>query len=190
MGFTIQSSFIGNFKLGDNINHNLRCVCFLYDSYGVCTPEQKSLLRKPITVLLVSVLEAVLYDFHERIQKNTYEGVQNVAAAITDYIRGKKVDELEKLIASARKHDLFIQASTDFYERLDELRKLRNRVHIQNSKNHFEPDDQNAFSERRMKLAERALERTLRTMVARYSRAPSYNYCADFELPWEPHYPE
>ena len=57
-----------------------------------------------------------------------------------NYIRGKHIDELDKYISSAKKHDLFDEPDSDFYEALDQLRKLRNRVHIQNKKNHFESD--------------------------------------------------
>ena len=48
-----------------------------------------------------------------------------------------------------RKHDFFELADTAFYDDLDQLRRLRNRIHIQNVKNDFEPDDANAFTEGR-----------------------------------------
>lgn len=80
-------------------------------------------------------------------------------------------------------------ADPRFYDRLDDLRRLRNRVHIQNVKKDFEPDDYDAFNEERKRLAERALEKTLRTMSAKYSRGDNYHYVADFELPWNEHFP-
>lgn len=63
------------------------------------------LLRKPIILILVSIIEAVLYDFHRRIRIFAWEGVQNVGYVVADYVRGERLDELEKLIVSAKKHD-------------------------------------------------------------------------------------
>jgi hypothetical protein len=79
------------------------------------------LLCKPIILLLVSIIEAVLHDLHRRIKTFTIEGVQNLATSAGDYIRLKKIDEFEKYIASAKKHDLFNLADSGFYQQLDEL---------------------------------------------------------------------
>ena len=188
MAFQIRSTFIGDYKLGDNINYNLNVLALLYQAYSDAEEEDKRLLRKPIIVFLVSVIEAVLYDFHKRIRLFTLEGVQNVAVEVTDYIRGKQLDELEKLIASAKKHDLFEAADTAFYDQMDNLRKLRNRIHIQNTKKHFPADDGDAFNQQRMILAEKVLEKTLRVMLSKYDRGPQFGYVSDFNLPWQPHF--
>src|SRR5689334_17407863 len=137
---TIKSNFMGNFKLGDNICFNLAILKTLYDLRAAGTAVQKRHLQKPITVMNVSIIEAVLYDLHLRVKTFTSEGVANLQATVIEYIRGKKIDELERYIASAKKHDLFDQGDSGFYEALDDLRKIRNRVHIQNTKKHFEAD--------------------------------------------------
>jgi len=188
--FTVSSGFIADFKLGDNINHNLSVLALLYRYYNEEDGTGKRLLRKPIIILLVSIIEAVLHDFHSRIRKFTYEGVVNLPYEIIEYVRSKKTkDELEKYIASARKHDLFVSEDVAFYDLLDELRRLRNRVHIQNTKRDFEPDDYNAFNEARRVKAEQALERTMKTMAAKYPRpAHARGYVADFKLPWAAHF--
>jgi hypothetical protein len=185
---TIRSSFIDSYKLGDNICFNLQCLDFLYDTYSVADLRKRALLRKPIILMLVSITEAVLYDFHRRIKLFTWEGVQNVGHVVAVYVRGKQLDELEKLIVSARKHNFF-ELEPAFYDDLNQLRRLRNRIHIQNVKRDFEPYDADAFSEPRKVLAERVLEKTLRTMLSRYDRGPSFNYVNDFVLPWEPYFP-
>jgi hypothetical protein len=164
--FTVSSSFIGNFKLGDNINHNFKILSLLYGQFDRADEHNRRLLCKPITILLVSIVEALLDDFHFRIQKHTFEGVANLADSVIEYVRGKQFsDELEKYIASARKHDFFGVGKTNFYEALDELRRLRNRIHIQNRKGHLEPDDFNAFTESRKTKAEKVLEITIKTMA-------------------------
>jgi hypothetical protein len=88
-----------------------------------------------------------------------------------DYIRLKKIDEFDKYIASATKHDLFNLADSGFYQQLDELRRLRNRIHIQNTRNDFERNEYDAFNDDRKALAEKALlkkqcERWLRSSPA------------------------
>ena len=187
--FKVSSCFIGSFKLGDNINHNLRVLSLLYDYQSQCSPNQKTLLCKPIIILLASICEAVLSDLHMRIRMYTIEGVQNIAQSVLDYVRSKKIDEFDKYIASARKHDFFDANDTDFYEVLDSLRKLRNRIHIQNTKGHFEPDEKKAFNYSRQIDAEKALEKVMKTMTAKYSRDSSVSgYVDDFELPWNEHF--
>jgi hypothetical protein len=99
---TINSSFIGNFKLGDNICFNLDLLKTLYDYRAVGNAKQKSHLRKPIILLNVGIIEAVLYDFHHRVRTFTSEGVANLSATVVAYIQGKKIDELERYIASAK----------------------------------------------------------------------------------------
>jgi len=64
----VSSCFILNFKLGDNINHNLSVLALLYDYYNREDEDGKRLLCKPIIILLVSIIEAVLHDFHSRIR--------------------------------------------------------------------------------------------------------------------------
>ena len=129
----------------------------------------------------------MLHDFHSRIGTFTREGVANLAQSFVDYVTVKKIDELEKYIASSLKHNLF-GSDADFYEKLDNLRRLRNRVHIQNTKGDFEPDDYHAFSERKRFDAETALEKTLKTMATKYPRASHLHHVADFNLPWKEHY--
>lgn len=188
--FTIKSHFIAIFKVGDNINHNLQILSLLYRYFDSAKEEDRALLRKPIIIGLVSITEAILYDFHKRINLFTNEGVKNLPANVMAYIRGKKLDELGKYIDSARKHNLFQARDHRFYDILDELRKLRNRVHIQNTNGDFEPDECDAFSEKRRVLAEKVLEKVMRVMSAKYPRRESHHFVEDFTLPWTAHFPE
>jgi hypothetical protein len=185
---TIQSKFIGEFKTGDNIKHNLEILSFLYDQYAAADDHSKRLLCKPIIVLLVSIIDAVLYDLHTRIKDFTREGVENIVAASIDYIRNlTKLDDLGKCIASAKQHNLLDQPPA-FYVELDDLRKLRNRIHIQNKHKHFEPNEYDAFNEERKKQAEIAVEKTLQKLAEKFAR--KHDYVGDFNLPWEAHVTE
>ena len=187
--FVIQSHFMGSFKLGDNINHNLRILTLLYQFQSQLDIGEKQVLCKPIVVFIASICEAVLADLHMRIRLYTLEGVKNVAQNVMAYIRSKKIDQFDKYIASARKHDFFDAGDTSFYKALDTLRKLRNRIHIQNDKRHFELDEYNAFTLTRQELAERVLEKVMKTMLAKYSRdRQNYACVSDFQLPWDEHF--
>ena len=186
--FTVPSNFIGVFKTGDNINHNLRILKLLYAYFDEANDTEKELLRKPITVTLVSITEAMLHDFHTRVQRFTTEGVSNLADSVRQYIRGNRLEAFERYIASARKHDLF-KAEPLLYDHLDELRRLRNRVHIQNSKRDYEPDESVAFSDERKIRAEKVLEYVCKFLSRNHARPRHFAYVADFQFPWQPHDP-
>ena len=85
-------------------------------------------MNKPIIIIIASICEAIFYDFYLRIRALSKEGAKNLDSDIIDQIRA---------------------------ENIDKLRKLRNRVHIQNKKKHFEPDENVAFSYKRKIMAEK-----------------------------------
>lgn len=183
----IESKFIGDFKIGDNINHNLKILEVLYNRYALADDAEKKLLCKPIVVFLVSLIDAVFYDLHTRIKTFTREGVENIIASSIAYIRTqKKIDDFGKYIASAKKHGLIEPSDHALYGDLDTLRKLRNRIHIQNTKNYPPRNESDAFSIDKKLLAEKAVEKTFRIMAKKYTR--DLDYVENFNLPWEAHF--
>lgn len=185
--FVIESKFIGDFKIGDNINHNLKILEALYKHYSEADDAEKALLCKPIVVMLASLIDAVFYDLHQRIKTFTREGVENIIASSIAYIRKQKgIDDFGKYIASAKKHSLIEATNDKLYGDLDELRKLRNRIHIQNTKSYPPRNERDAFTPAKKLLAERAVEKTFRVMAAKYAR--ELDYVENFSLPWEPHF--
>ncbi len=180
---TISSGFIGSFKLGDNIVHNLSILGELYASQKAGTSEQRELLRKPIIVTIASIAEAVLFDLYLRINSFTREGVANIPPIVLDEIRTKTIDEFAKYIDNAKSKSL-LGGSTGIYDSLTELRKLRNRIHIQNAKSHFEPDEIDAFNASRQADAESTLETLLKYMEKNYPRTADKKCVEDFVLPW------
>jgi hypothetical protein len=187
-GFSVKSNFFCIFKTGDNINYNLEILSYLYQVYENSYFNNKKLLIKPIVIILGSICEAILYDFYMRIRLNTSEGVIGVSDVVATDIRSKKIDEFGKYIACAKKNDFFDLRDTKFYERLDELRIVRNRVHIQNSK-HYKPiDESEVFNEESKKWAEICTEIVVKTMSKKYWR-PEYvsGFVADLKFPWSEH---
>ena len=186
----VSAGFIGNFKLGDNILHNLEILAYLYQCQVTASTRERHLLRKPITILIGSVCEAVLHDLHLRMRTYTIEGVTGIPANVLSYVRGKKLDKFELYISSARKHSLLGPKTDDIYDALEELRKLRNRIHIQNEKDHFEADESKAFSKARQISAEQTLENILKLISAKHPRPTAVKrHVADFQLPWNEHFP-
>jgi len=184
---TIESKFIGDFKLGDNICHNLKIADVLYDRFEDSDADDRRLLCKPIIVLLASVIEAVLYDFHKRVKTFTIEGVKNLTVDAIDYIRLAAIDDFAKYIDSAKKQKLFGGADSPFYVQMHDIRKLRNRVHIQNERKYTPRDEFNAFTIEAKVLTERVLEKTLTTLAANFAR--DQDFVEDFILPWNAHFP-
>lgn len=187
--FTIPASFIGDFKRGDNINYNLKILKTLYESHAALEPEKQTYLRKPIFLTIMSIVEAILYDFDSRIRHFTREGVQNLGNDILALIRGKQYDDLAKYIACAKRHSFFDTVHQQFYDELEELRKIRNRIHIQNYNNYLPRDENRAFTPNNIFLAECALEVVMRTMNKKYPRPISVQGAVeDFSIPWEARY--
>ena len=183
---TISSNFMGSFKLGDNIVYNLAVLRELYAQQGAGNNSQKGLLRKPIILVIASVAEALLFDLYLRIEHYTTEGVPNIPDHVLEEIRAKTIDEFAKYIANAKSKSL-LRSDSRLYDDLDELRKLRNRIHIQNTKGHFEPDDPAAFNADRQIAAERALETLMKIMERDYARVGIEGFVDDFVLPWRSH---
>jgi hypothetical protein len=189
----ICSRFIGKFKVGDNINYNLASLAALYEAYhgyNEAQPLKRIALQKPMIFTVVSIIEALLYDVHFRITNHTIEGVGNVDDAVMEIIRDKPVaDRLYEYIESARKHTLIGPNNDRLYERLHEMRELRNRIHIANHKG-LKPDDEKfAFTSEKVREAEKLLEFVMRHFERHYLRDDGKHYVANFKLPWDPHYP-
>ena len=188
--FTVSGGFIGNFKLGDNINHNLKILACLYEHQIDEHDDEAWVLKKPIIVFIGSIAEAILHDLHQRMKTHTNEGVRGVAISVLTYVRGKKIDKLDRYISSAKKHSLLGPPTENIYSDLEQLRKLRNRIHIQNDKNHFEANDSQAFSLDRQVTAEQTLETLIKKISSNHPRPENaQGYVGDFQLPWGEHFP-
>ncbi len=179
---------MGSFKLGDNVAYNLDTLIELYSIQNAGNHRQQALLRKPIIVLIGSIAEALLFDLYLRIEHYTSEGVPNIPKHILEDIRTKTIDEFAKYIDNARSKNL-LGVDPQIYDDLHELRKLRNRVHIQNTKNHFEPDDRKAFNSTRQTTAEKTLEKLMKILEKEYARTASAvkGHVRPFRLPWNDH---
>ncbi len=184
--FTVKSNFIGSYKVGDNINHNTKILIYLYRQYDRASTNEKRYLCKPIIIFISSIIEAVLHDFYYRVNKFTIEGVRNIATDIINEIRGKEINAFQKYLDNSRKHNIFSAPDERFYDLLERVKKLRDRIHIQNTKQYEPLDEYEAFTEDEKRITEMACEAVLKTMFHRYKRG-DIDYVKDFILPWEEH---
>lgn len=187
--FTINSSFIGQFKIGDNINYNLEVLAALYKAQRDVSETEQYLFNKPITITIASIAEAILCDFHSRIRSLVVEGVPSLAERVVDAIRKKQIDDFKKYVQSARKNDLLHEGNSTLYDELEELTTVRNRIHIQNKKGELHSDEIQVFTDARRIRAERTLERLMKNMMTHHARGEGMHYVQDFVIPWEERFP-
>lgn len=188
MSFWIEGNFFCVFKTGDNVLYNLVVLNKLYEVFDDPQTKNKNLFLKPITITLISIIEAVLHDFHVRVRANVHEGVKGLADSVINYIRTRELDEFAQYIESSKRHDLFRLAQTNFYEKLEELRKIRNRIHIQNTKGYDPADEYKLFTNESKILAELCLEVVVKTMNSKYPRPSEISgYVGKLDFPWNEH---
>lgn len=190
--FTVPGHFIGSFKLGDNIYRNLAILSAFYAAMEVGETEyDRALYYKPIIVWIGSITEAMLHDIHYRARTFTKEGIKTLSDDVLSTIRSKALNDQDKYIASARKHDILkTEGKPKLYDHLDELRRLRNRLHIQNAHKDFEIEDHKAFTKERLTMAERILERVAKGLAKHYKRPNHAHFSSDFTFPWKEHFPK
>jgi hypothetical protein len=185
MSFSVKADFFCMFKTGDNINYNLDILNYFYELYSKENNTNKELLLKPIIIINISIIEAVLYDFYKRMNANVNEGVSNINEDILNDVRSKHIDKFAKYIDSAKKHDLFDISHTNFYRKLHDLRSVRNRVHIQNEKFESPQNEALVFNEKAKELSEKCLEFVVKTMDKKYKRPSRLHGNVDtMNFPW------
>ena len=189
------SAFIWNFKHGDNISYNIDVLTALYQSKGTHTDPE--LFIKPITVQIVSIIEAALVDFIARIdeatthlpgkisldqlssmkldiqkEKKEFKERDFTGEHVYVYLRRKSYN-LSELIKIFKKYKLFGDKSDPIYKHLFEFADMRNRVHIENYYRNLDDREPYVFTESSLEL----LESTLMELWTKLS--------TDYKRPWK-----
>lgn len=169
----------------DNANYNFQIL------ETICkVKKEKSnnpYFNKPLTVLLIAIIECVLYDFVRRVTEYRQEAIPNLDPTAVDDTRSKTLDQLEPLIAHVKKNNLLRVSSGDsIYDDLDFLRKVRNRIHIQNYQQQLDRDEYKIWIDDNIKMAGRVLERICEVLCHVYPR-PDREFVSiiDFPKPWQ-----
>jgi hypothetical protein len=113
VGFEVNSSFIGEFKSGDNIVYNLAILQTLYDAYESTEQRRRVLLTKPIVFQIACVVEAVLVDLALRILQHTREGVPSLPPSKLAKVR-RKVEKSKEHLGFRRVISIF--ADSDVFD--------------------------------------------------------------------------
>ncbi len=189
MSFVVQGNFFCRFKTGDNIIYNLSVLEKLYNCSSHMR-QGKELTVKPIVIIIASIIEAILHDFHLRIRANVHEGISGLVDEVLIYVRNKEIDKFEKYIKSAKKHNFFKLTDMSFYDDLDDLRKIRNRVHIQNLSRDLPENEFELFDLTVKEKAEKILEKVVKTTSTEYARPDNLaNQVGELNFPWDEHFP-
>lgn len=176
--------FFWDFKRMDNTNYNFEIIEILYAAKKQSNNERR--FNKPITLILVSIIECIIYDFVRRVTEHSNEKIPNLDDDIVSDTRAKSLDQLEPLIAHIRKNNLLrISGNDSIYDDLEHLRKVRNRIHIQNTQQQLDRDEPDVFISDNLSLAEKCLERVCEVLCHVYPR-PNQAFCSmsDFPRVW------
>ena len=182
--------FVWDFKVGDNINYNLDILYTLIDDFNKLYRNYS----KPISIITVSIIEAIMIDFTYRL----YDGTSH----FPDSLKGKeneiksnlaaKTKKIECVDNDGNKHEYSVLKNFNFtlmieiyrelklfgdnkkvYKFLTQIAYFRNRIHIKNYFNNFEKDEGITFSTKRT-------QDSLNVMVW------CFNYFKDnYKRPWK-----
>lgn len=158
--------FIWDFKVGDNIKYNLDILYNLIDDYNNLGKDYK----KPISIIAVSIIEAIMVDFMYRLYSGTNH-FPNILGHeennIKEQLKGETIKS--KFIGTDGKEHYYstlknfnfspmveiykkfklIGSNKNVYKALTNLSYFRNRIHINNYFNNFEKNENVTFSEER-----------------------------------------
>jgi hypothetical protein len=197
-------TFIWSFKKGDNILYNFAILRSLYRAQEAAHIAEKSLFNKPIIVIIVAIIECLIADFIDRVKEHRREKVPNLTDNQIHAIRYKEkggslverqMRELTHFIDQIQKHNLFGVETDDLYEAMHYFRRVRNRIHIQNSQSTDLPADEDAvFTKQNLDAAQRLLKSVIETMFTKYYRQKEKDRLASidvrrFPYPWLPALP-
>ena len=186
-------SFVWNFKHGDNIMYNFKILQTLYIARE--TAENERLLNKPITIQIVSIVEAILIDFLTRIDLATNhlpggvdrETLDEIKAEIEKDKKPHKIEDefgerifmrrkmyhFNQIVKILRKYEILGTENDDIYGHLSNFADMRNRVHIENYHGNLEDREYKVFTSQRLN----ALEEVLSGLWVKMT--------TDFKRPWE-----
>lgn len=181
------NSFIWTFKVGDNIIYNLDVIFQLVDDHNKMEGRDYA---KPTSILSISVIEAVLVDFLERLESATRHFPSRLDSKRTDIkkqLEGEKNNfqttyegkiyqykrlrnfGYEELIEFYKKFNI-LGSKPKTYDELQSLGRFRNRVHIRNYFGNFERNESRTFSEKRTQRSIDYMEATIKYFMENYPR--------------------
>ena len=185
-------NFIWNYKVGDNIKHNIEDIIILYEyKNNSSSVRNGKIFNKYISIIYVSLIEAMLYDFVVRLSEATTEFPKDIQYEkklnIKNYLSKQKVSyksnnreratllrvrnySLAQIIKFLQDFELLEKANHNVYLDLNKIAIFRNRIHIYNWYGNFEKDERNLYTDTRLLSVEKYFLYVLNTLESRYSR--------------------
>lgn len=179
------SQFFWDFKRMDNVNYNFEIIELLYNAKKSANGNRR--FNKPIIILIMAIIECSLYDFIIRINRHNHDSFPNITQSIINYFRSsKETDELRIIIPQIKSQNLLRASSTDsVYDDLEHLRKVRNRVHIQNKYQALDRNEYNVFTDSELEKTQRCLIKVFSALCNVYPRWQKQPIpMSDFPMPW------
>lgn len=121
----INCTFVGAFKVGDNLRYNCDILCALVNA------NDETLLGKMIVLQAGAILEAALTQIIYRAQNYNREGVPNIEEVDRRRIAESKIDKFAVAIDVLKKYAVLNGLGEGVYDELHQLRRYRNKIHIQ-----------------------------------------------------------
>lgn len=181
--------FVWDFKHGDNVFYNFETLKALYEARE--SLANGTILNKPITITIVSIIEAILIDFLTRIDEATNHLPAGVDRETLDEIKDeikkkmpikieddfgeriymkRKMYHFNEIVRILSEHEIFGDKRDDFYEKLFTFGDMRNRVHIENYYQNFEERENRVFTSGRLSELEAILSDLWERMCTVYKR--------------------
>lgn len=186
------SVFNWKFSVGNNILHNIEGVFFLYSIKNKSKSIiENNFINKQISITLVSVIEAILYDFIVRLSEATNHFPQIIdeskRQSIKKYLAKQKVIytpaslknvtyskvknySLLEIIQIIQRFELLGVKTNPIYKTLVAATYFRNRIHICNWWENFEINEAHVFTDKRLLVLEKTFTYILDVMSQEYSR--------------------
>jgi len=157
-------AFVWDFKIGDNILYNAELLQSLIHDHNKGAVSYS----KPIAIIGVSIIEAILVDFVERLDQGT-DHFPDLLIDNKNLIKRRLAKEKKsspekgvrlrnfgysELISLCEELELLgpARGKINVYSKLKSMGRFRNRVHIRNYFNNFGRDESRTFSERRAQM--------------------------------------
>ena len=157
-----------DFKNRDNVDYNFKIIEVMIANIKEASEPQY--YYKPIFLIISGIIECVLYDFLEKIQKHKYEKVPNLNKEDIESL--KSIDLPNKLANFSdicRKYSL-LGKKPKIYNQIQNMAKIRNRIHIQNQKGSHPLDEFNLWTTDQVKTCGNLLKDIFILMCERYPR--------------------
>lgn len=121
----IGCTFVGSFKVGDNLRYNCDLLCGLVDA------NADGVFGKMVVLQAGAILEAALTQIIYRAQNYNREGVPNIEETDRRKIEESRIDKFAVAIDVLKKYAVLSGLGEEVYDELHRLRRYRNKIHIQ-----------------------------------------------------------